>query len=83
MCFGLHAFLKTDSWTSDKERLDYACILISTKSLEVINLLENVMVDGKVFALNFVEDWGLGLGNGACLLYENLNSNSVISNQHM
>jgi len=63
----------------DKEKLDHAHILISTKSLEVINLVENVMVDGKVFNLNFVEYWGLGLGDDACLLDENLNSNSVSS----
>jgi hypothetical protein len=52
----------------DRDRLDYARILVSTTSLEVIRTEASVMIDGVLFDFQIIEEWGLALGEDACLL---------------
>lgn len=39
-------FLRADSHMMDKERLDYTRILLATSSLEVVNAIDKILVDG-------------------------------------
>jgi len=46
--FDCGRFFSVDSCSLDKERLDYAHVFISTHSLEVINFVDKIIVDGFV-----------------------------------
>jgi len=51
-------FVRVDDCTLDRGRIDYACVLITSTSLEVLNLTTNVLVDGSMFSIKLVEEWG-------------------------
>lgn len=63
-------FIMADECTLDKERLDYACILISTKSLEVLNSNFVLLIDGCQYVVKLVEEWGCCIGEDAFLTEE-------------
>jgi len=71
-------FIQADECTVDKGRLDYARILISTSSLEVLNTTTELLVDGCKFTIKLVEEWGCCLGEDAFLTEEG----SIIPSQH-
>lgn len=41
-------FLRTDSCSVDRERFDYARVSIATFSLEVVNCVEKLLIDGEL-----------------------------------
>jgi hypothetical protein len=51
----------------DKVRFDYARVLISTSSSEIVNTDAKILVDGEIFDFKIIEDWGIALGEDACL----------------
>jgi len=59
--------LKVDDITVDRDRFDYARILVSTTSLENINTDAQVMIDGIRFDFKIIEEWGFPVGEDACL----------------
>ena len=59
--------MKVDVFTLDKVRFDYAHVLISTSSLDIIKSAAMVMVVGSIFEFQFIEEWGFSLGEDACL----------------
>jgi hypothetical protein len=61
-------FLRADSYTAAKERLDYARVLIATPALAVIKKEEHLLVDGCLVEIQIIEEWGYDLGDDACLL---------------
>jgi hypothetical protein len=60
-------FVRADDCTLDRGRIDYARVLITTTSLEVLNLSTDVLVDGSTFSIKLVEEWGCNLGEDAFL----------------
>jgi len=54
--FDCGRLLRVDEVTVEKERLDYARVLISTTSLEVTNTGANIMVDGVIFYFKIIEE---------------------------
>jgi len=48
--------IRANECTLDKGRLDYACILISTKSLEVLNSTFVLLIDGCQYVVKLVEE---------------------------
>jgi len=56
-----------DEFTLDKVRFNYACVLISTSSLDIIKIGAKVLVDGELFDFDIIEEWGFALGEDACL----------------
>lgn len=65
-------FIRADDCTVDKARLDFARVLVSTTSLEVVNLLSEVVIDGRVHSVKLVEEWGCNLGEDAFLSEEEM-----------
>jgi hypothetical protein len=63
----------------NRERFDYARVLISTSSLEVVNVSEKILVDGEMIEIKIVEEWGFCLGDDACLYEEDDKCESDIS----
>ncbi|KAK2452896.1 hypothetical protein QL285_000647 [Trifolium repens] len=61
-------FLRSDGYTTAKDRLDYARVLIATTDMAVIKKVENLLVDGTLVVVQIVEEWGYELGDDACLL---------------
>ncbi|MCI18222.1 sulfate transporter [Trifolium medium] len=59
--------MRADSCTVERDRLDYARILIATSALEVVKCVEKVMIDGELIEVKIIEEWGLALGEDACL----------------
>lgn len=59
--------LKVDDSTLEKIRFDYARVLVSTSSLDLINSDAKVLVDGVLFYFKIVEEGGFSLGEDACL----------------
>jgi len=47
--------------------VDYARVLISTSSLDIIKTGAKVLVDGDLFDFNIIEEWGFALRDDACL----------------
>jgi PAB1-binding protein PBP1 len=71
-----------DDFTLDKVRLDYARVLISTTSLEILNAEAKVMVDGELFEFNIIAEWGFAIGEEACLGNDDESHNDDVS-QHV
>lgn len=65
--------LKIDDITMDRDRFDYARILLSTFSLDIIKTEAQIMVDGVLFNLHIIEEWGFSMGEDACLFDEEEN----------
>jgi hypothetical protein len=40
----------------DKEKLDYARILLATSSLKVVNTIDNILVDGVLLEVKIVDE---------------------------
>ncbi|MCI29241.1 sulfate transporter, partial [Trifolium medium] len=60
-------YLRADSCTMEKDKLDYARILIATPALEIVQSVEKLLVDGELIEVKIIEEWGLSLGEDACL----------------
>jgi hypothetical protein len=68
--FDCGRFLRADNFTVDKDRLDFARILIATSSLSVIKRVERLLVDDFVVDVQVVEEWGFDMGDDACSLLD-------------
>ncbi|GAU33269.1 hypothetical protein TSUD_279430 [Trifolium subterraneum] len=68
--FDCGTLLRVDSCSADKDRLDFACVLIATPELEIVNKVVNVMVDGTLVTVKVVEEWGYALREDICLFEE-------------
>ncbi|CAJ2673057.1 unnamed protein product [Trifolium pratense] len=51
----------------EKERIDFARVLIATPNLEIVNTTVTVLVDGIQCEVKIVEEWGYTLGEDNCL----------------
>jgi len=47
--------------------LDFARVLISTSSLEILNTSLDFIIDGSLYSIKMVEEWGCNLGEDAFL----------------
>jgi len=47
-------FLRTDVCSVEKERFDYARVLVATTSYEILNCSEEVLIDGEVIMVKIV-----------------------------
>ena len=63
-------FLRTDTCSLNRERFDYARVLISTSSLDVVNVSGTVLVDGEMVVIEMIEEWGFNICGDACLYDE-------------
>jgi len=48
--------MRVNDFTLDKERLDYARVLVATSVLDVINVTAKVVVDGVLFHFKIIEE---------------------------
>lgn len=69
-------FLRTDSCTKERERFDYARVLVATHSFEIINCSEKLLIDGVLVTVKLVEEWGFNIGDDVCLYEEDVNGSS-------
>ncbi|MCI25806.1 DUF4283 domain protein, partial [Trifolium medium] len=60
--------LRVDNGSREKERIDFARVLIATPNLEIVNTSVTVLVDGIQNEVKIVEEWGYTLGEDSCLL---------------
>jgi len=60
-------YLRADSMSVNKGRLDYARVLVSTSSLDVVSVTKQILVDGVLRDIKIIEEWGFNLGEDACL----------------
>jgi hypothetical protein len=67
-------FMRSDSYTAAKDRLDFARVLIATQELAVIKRVEQLLVDGSLVEVKIVEEWGFDLGDDACLVEDEVDS---------
>ncbi|MCI60251.1 DUF4283 domain protein, partial [Trifolium medium] len=56
-------FLRADNCSADKDRLDFARVLIATPELEIVKRVETVLVEGTPVEIKIVEEWGYALGD--------------------
>ncbi|XP_045791605.1 uncharacterized protein LOC123886320 [Trifolium pratense] len=63
-------FLRVEYGSVEKERIDFARVLIATPNLEIVNTVATVLVDGIQFEVKIVEEWGYTLGEDNCLFEE-------------
>ncbi|GAU49945.1 hypothetical protein TSUD_408400 [Trifolium subterraneum] len=63
-------FLRADNCSVDKDRLDFARVLIATPNLDIINRVERVLVNGVEVEIKIVEEWGYAMGEDTCLFEE-------------
>jgi len=69
-------YLRTDSCSLKKERFDFARVLVSTSSLEIISLVDKLLIDGILVEVKIVEEWGFSIGEDACLFEGNDDGNN-------
>lgn len=60
----------------DRERFDYARVLVSTSMLEILNIVDKVLVDGVLVEVKTIEECVFNLGEDACLFEEDDGSQS-------
>jgi hypothetical protein len=60
----------------ERERFDYAKVLVATFMFEIINCQESILIDGVLVTVKIVEEWGFNIGDDACL-YEDGESSDV------
>jgi hypothetical protein len=63
-------FIRADSCSAEKDRLDFARVLIATSDLAIVSRVERVLVDGAQVAIKIVEEWGYAMGEDTCLFEE-------------
>ena len=63
-------YLRSNDCSLGREIFDYARFLISTSSLEVVNVTENFLVGGDLVEIKIIEEWGFNMGEDACLFEE-------------
>ena len=71
--------LKIDDFTINKDRMDYARLLVATPLLKEINVIEEVWIDGKKFPIRIIEDIKFGFAKDACLVECEDDNNSQCS----
>lgn len=71
-----------DGCTLEKEWLDYARVLITAPSLDVLNSYVILLIDGTQFTIQLVEEWGFTLGEDVFLSKDEPNSYSNNSEQY-
>jgi hypothetical protein len=54
--FDCGRFLRADTCSVDKDRLDFARVLLATPDLGIINKVERVLVDGAPVEVKIVEE---------------------------
>ncbi|GAU34888.1 hypothetical protein TSUD_144190 [Trifolium subterraneum] len=81
--FDCGRFLRADSCSTDRDRLDFARVLISTSGLEIINRVEKVLVDGALTEIKIVEEWGYTLGEDTCLFEDESGSEASQTNNEV
>jgi len=62
--------LRIDDIALDRDQFDYARVLVSTSSLDIIKSEANILVDGVLFEFKIIEKWGFAVGEDACLFDE-------------
>jgi hypothetical protein len=74
--FDCGRFVRADSCSADKDRLDFARVLIATSELDIVTRIERVLVDGVQVEIKIVEEWGYAMGEDTCLFEEDNGSES-------
>jgi hypothetical protein len=74
--FDCGRFIRADSCSAEKDRLDFARVLIATTNLEIVTCKEQVLVDGVPVEIKIVEEWGYAMGEDTCLFEEENGSES-------
>lgn len=69
-----------DNMTLDKGWVDYARVLISTSSLDVIKTSATLLVDGEFFDFQITEEGGFSLGEDGCLSNDEVSHTDDVSN---
>jgi hypothetical protein len=72
-------FLRSDSYTAAKDRLDFARVLIATQDLAVIKRVEQILVDDSLVEVQVIEEWGFDLGDDACLIEDEAESKASLA----
>lgn len=73
--------LRTDTTSLDRERFDYACVLIAKPSLDVVNMVDNILIDDVMMEVKIVEEWGFNMGEDACLFEDGEGSHFQSDNE--
>ncbi|MCH94556.1 sulfate transporter, partial [Trifolium medium] len=63
-------YLRTDECSLERDRFDYARVLVATPSLAVINLTDTILVDYSMVEIKIIDEWGFNIGEDACLFEE-------------
>jgi hypothetical protein len=74
--FDCGRFIRADSCSAEKDRLDFARVLIATSDLAIVSRVERVLVDGVQVEIKIVEEWGYAMGEDICLFEEESGSES-------
>jgi hypothetical protein len=74
--FDCGRFVRADDCSADKDRLDFARVLIATSELDIVTRIERVLVDGVQVEIKIVEEWGYAMGEDTCLFEEDNGSES-------
>jgi hypothetical protein len=74
--FDCGRFVRADSCSADRDRLDFARVLIATSELDIVTRVERVLVDGVQVEIKIVEEWGYAMGEDTCLFEEDNGSES-------
>jgi hypothetical protein len=68
--FDCGRFLRADSCSADKDRLDFARVLIATPALDIVTKIERILVDGALVEIKIMEEWWYAMGEDTCLFEE-------------
>jgi hypothetical protein len=55
-------YLRTDGCTLNRERFDYARVLVATSSLDIVNVTDTILIDGVQVEIKMCEEWVFQFG---------------------
>jgi len=76
-------YLRTDDMSLDRGRFNFARVLISTPSLDIISFVDKVSIDGLLVDIKIVEERGANIGEDACLFEDQDEQNSQSDNEEV
>lgn len=60
-------FLRSDDMKLDRGRLDFARVLISISSFEIVSRVDKLSIDGQLVEIKITNEWGFNIGEDVCL----------------
>lgn len=65
----------------ERGRCDYASVLLSTPSLDIVSRVERLSIDGQLVDIKIIKEWGYNIGEDVCIFDDGEDQQSLSDNE--